>query len=269
MIRKGADNLSKSKRRVKSKLLKHHILLSSRKLARHLPAIRPYSRRALLQMLHHYGMVYVKPDNGSMGVGVIRVEVHKGYYTYHQGVRPVKCSSFRTLTARLRTIIGHKRYLIQKGIHVLRHKGRPYDFRVMIQRRPDRIWEPTGIAGRVAHPRKAVTNGSQGGTIYDPIRLLRRPAGKHGARKLLRRMDRMALLTSAKMAKRYPFMNELGLDIAVDHKLKPWILEVNTRPDPCPFTLLPDQSLIKRIVAYGRAYGRNYPLNCGKARSAR
>lgn len=220
-------------------------------------------------MLHRYGMVYVKPDNGSMGVGVIRVEVRKGYYSYHQGTHPVKCRSFRSLAAQLHRITRHKRYLIQKGIHVLRHHGRPFDFRVMIQRRPDRIWEPTGTAGRVAHPRKAVTNGSQGGTIYDPKELLRRPAGRRGARRLLRRMDRMALLTSAKMAKRYPFMNELGLDIAVDHRLKPWILEVNTRPDPCPFTLLPDSSLINRIVAYGKAYGRTYPLNCGKARPGR
>ncbi|USB33539.1 YheC/YheD family protein [Paenibacillus sp. YPG26] len=261
--------MSTTRRRVRSKLLKHRILLSSRRLARHLPAIRPYSPRALLQMLHRYGMVYVKPDNGSMGVGVIRVEARKGYYTFHQGTRPVTCRSFRELAVRLGRIIRRKRYLIQKGIHVLRHKGRPYDFRVMIQRRPDRVWEPTGIAGRLAHPRRAVTNGSQGGTIYDPIDLLRRPAGKRRAKRLLRRMDRMALLTSAKMARRYPFMNELGLDIAVDRKLKPWILEVNTRPDPCPFTLLPDQSLIRRIIAYGRAYGRSYPLNCGKARSAR
>ncbi|MFB6473296.1 MULTISPECIES: YheC/YheD family protein [Paenibacillus] len=75
-----------------------------------------------------------------------------------------------------------------------------------------------------------------------------------------------ALSVAAHMSHRYPALNELGLDLAVDQDLTPWILEVNTLPDPCPFTKLREQDTIQRIVAYGRAYGRRYPLNCTKSK---
>lgn len=258
----------KSRKYVSSKLHKNGILLASPELAPHLPSLRTYSWEQLRRMLNRYGMVYVKPDTGSRGIGVIRVELTRGHYSYHQGTRPVRCRSFHELAVHLHAIIGSRRYLIQQGIQVLRRKGRPYDFRVMIQRNTKGSWEPTGTAARMAPPRKAVTNGSQGGTIYAAEDLLRHPAGSQGAKELIQRMDQLARLTAEQISHRYPAMNELGLDIAVDRNLKPWILEVNTRPDPCPFTKLADRTMINRIVAYGKGYGRTYCLKCGKARSA-
>ncbi|CAK4824486.1 unnamed protein product [Aphanomyces euteiches] len=143
---------------------------------------------------------------------------------------------------------------------MLRFQGRPFDFRVMIQKNPNGKWETTGIAGRVAHPSKAVTNGSQGGTIY--------PAGSLIKPALIQTLGHIAHLTAVQFSLKYPLMNELGIDIAVDRHRKPWILEVNTRPDPCPFTKLADKRSINKIVAYGKAYGRRYCLRCIKAKSA-
>ncbi|WP_282939090.1 hypothetical protein [Paenibacillus sp. RC67] len=45
-------------------------------------------------------------------------------------------------------------------------------------------------------------------------------------------------------------------------------MEVNTCPDPCPFTKVPDKSMIRKIVAYARAYGKRYCLKCSKAKRA-
>lgn len=252
-----------------SKLAKTRIVQQNRELARHVPATRTFSRRRLFAMLERYRMVYVKPDRGSLGVGVMRVDKIKGGYRYQNGTRIYACPTFQSLYRALRRMIGGERYLIQRGISALRRGGCPFDFRIMIQRNTAKSWICTGIAGRVAHPRKIVSNGSQGGTIYSADALLRPIAGRTATVRIQRKMKQLAKLTSAQFSRSYSAMNELGLDIAVDRSLKPWILEVNTRPDPCPFTKLDDKSAIRRIVRYAKSYGRSYCLTCTKARKAR
>ncbi|WP_084781579.1 YheC/YheD family protein [Paenibacillus sp. D9] len=253
---------------VSSKMAKTALLLRSAELRKHVPSTRPLSRGTLASMLDRYGMVYVKPDTGSMGIGVMRVEKNGGSCRYQSGKKIFAFKSITAMFPSIRRQAGTRRYLVQKGIRVLKHGGRPFDFRIMIQRNPAGRWACTGTAARVASPGKIVSNGSQGGTIYAPKTLLDPVAGKAGTIRLLKRMDRLALLTAAKFGRAYPAMNELGLDIAIDRKLKPWILEVNTRPDPCPFTKLDDQTAIRRIVRCAKAYGRRYSLVCGKAKKA-
>ncbi|ANE46503.1 hypothetical protein SY83_09680 [Paenibacillus swuensis] len=260
--------MSNNKTAVSSKLVKTRVVLRDRKLSKHVPKTYRLTRSRLLSMLNRYGMVYVKPDTGSLGVGVMRVEKRGKSYRYHSGLNKHTFSAFRGMYASLQQHTGKRLYLVQKGIHVLRYKGRPVDFRVMIQKSPSRCWEPTGTVARVAHPRKAVTNGSQGGTIYPAADMIRPVGGSAQSRRILKHMDRLAVRTAAQFGRAYPAMNELGLDIALDRKLTPWILEVNTRPDPCPFTKLTNKRSITKIVAYGKAYGRRYCLNCSKAKRA-
>ncbi len=272
--RKSRTSTSGSKRKssgvqaVSSKMAKTALLLRSAELKKHIPATRRLSRATLASMLGRCGMVYVKPDTGSMGIGVMRVEKSAKGCRYQSGESIFAFKSLSALFPSLRRQAGTRRYLVQKGIRMLKHDGRPFDFRIMIQRNPAGRWECTGTAARVASPGKIVSNGSQGGTIYTPEALLHPAAGKSGTIRLLRRMNRLALLTAAEFGRAYPAMNELGLDIAVDRNLKPWILEVNTRPDPCPFTKLDDQTAIRRIVRYASAYGRRHSLVCGKAKKA-
>ncbi|MFE0558712.1 YheC/YheD family protein [Paenibacillus sp. NPDC058910] len=251
---------------VKSKWTKTKLLQSQQELAKLVPPTQLFSRRHLFDMLERYGMVYVKPDAGSQGKGVMRVEKKGAAYQYQNGIRTLTCRSYRELCRSLSKQIDSKRYLIQRGIHLLTYDHRPFDLRVMIQRNPEGEWEATGTVGRVAHPRKAVTNGSQGGTIYAADRLIRASADDAKTNELLQEIDRIALAVAAHMSHTYPALNELGLDLAVDRDLTLWILEVNTLPDPCPFTKLKEKDTIERIVSYGKAYGRYYPLNCKKSK---
>ncbi|KKO52948.1 YheC/YheD family protein [Paenibacillus sp. DMB20] len=255
-----------AKKPPRSKILKTKIMAASPKLTEHIPLTRRLNRQLLSRMLNQYGMVYVKPDEGAQGKGVIRVEKTKQGYRYQHGMNVPAFADFGSMYASLRRHIRHKRYLVQKGVHLLRYNGRPFDFRVMIQRNPKRQWECTGTFGRLAHPRKAVTNGSQGGSIYEPSVLLAPHAATGEVSTVRRGMNKLAHWTAARLSRTFPQLNELGLDIGLDRRLKPWILEVNFYPDPCPFTLLPNPRAIRTIVAYGKAYGRRYRLKCTKAK---
>ncbi|WP_209445715.1 YheC/YheD family protein, partial [Paenibacillus etheri] len=150
--------------RISNKLTKTRVLVRNQELNKHIPLTRKMDKNILNEMLQKYKMVYIKPCCGSLGQGVIRVKLARAQYSYQSGTHVHKFSNYdMAYRAILREAQG-KSYLVQKGIRLLVYDGRPFDIRVMVQRNSKGGWEATGVAGRVAHPRKVVTNGSQGGT---------------------------------------------------------------------------------------------------------
>ncbi|MFC4775846.1 YheC/YheD family protein [Paenibacillus sp. GCM10023252] len=258
---RARDKWTKTKVMVRSKLLKDAT-----------PETQPLTKDGLRRMLGKYGMVYVKPGYGSQGRGVTRVMKQsagigrRAGYVYQVGERALSFSSFEGLYQSLSKTTRKESHIVQRGIHLLKHRGRPFDIRVMVQQRPRGGWEVTGMIGRAAHPRKIVTNGSQGGTIYEVRQLLKDHAAPAKRAALQGKMNRLGLATIRQLHAAYPGIREIGLDLAIDRRLKPWILEANTKPDPCPFAIIRDQTMLRRIVRYGRAYGRHYTLRCVKAK---
>lgn len=228
-------------------------------MRRYMPETRRMTRRSVKSMLRKYSMVYVKPVVGSLGIGVMKVEKRGRGLQYQNGTVRRSFPDFLSGYAPIVRASGGKRYMVQQGIRMARYRGRPFDIRVMVQRWPGGGWKATGWAGRLAHPRKIVTNGSQGGTIYPVSTLLR------DSRPLLARIERVGLQAARRLGAVYPGVAEIGLDFAIDRLRRPWILEANTRPDPCPFTKLPDKRMLRRILRYGEAMGRVYKLSCMKS----
>lgn len=106
------------------------------------------------EMLDRYIMVYLKPDRGSCGVGVMKVEKLAGpkadaTYSYHTARRIRQFQRLEDLEAALENRIGEKHYLIQKGIRLLKYQKRNVDIRVMVQKNLEGQWETTGILGRM------------------------------------------------------------------------------------------------------------------------
>lgn len=257
--------MPRTKRGIGDKLAMNRVLRTNKWLARFIPDTRRMNRAVLKAMLGKYGMVYVKPCRGNKGRGVMRVEMERTGCRVREGTRNKRYAGVDEAYRAIMRAAGGKPYLVQQGIRVLRHGGRPFDVRVMVQRNPRGEWEATGQVGRVAHPRKVVTNGSQGGTIYPMDVLLKGHMDTKKRTALIATMRKI----SRQCAKQYGAARggkEIGADIAIDGRHRLWIIEVNTIPDPCPFTKLNDKTMIRRIVRYGRAYGRKYRLNCTKAK---
>lgn len=224
----------------------------------YIPLTKRFSRETLHRMLHDYGMVYVKPVSGTYGNGVIRVERsggQEGGYRFQHGTIERSAAGFDALYEGLGPYVGRKGYIVQKGIHLLKHRGRRFDLRVMVQKNLSNRWETSGIIGRLAHPRKIITNYTGGGTIMPVQELLSTHLSPAETGTLQAKLRRLGVMIGKQLQTAYPRLKELGVDVAIDTKFRPWVLEVNTKPHPYIFNKLADKSMHRKVTRYAAAYG--------------
>ncbi|MDR6554173.1 YheC/YheD family protein [Paenibacillus qinlingensis] len=247
-------------RYVSSKIGKTKAVESVESLRKYVPSTMRMTKTSLEHMLNKYKMVYIKPNIGMCGNGVIRIELAGDdadlAYSYQSGVTRKRFKSFDDMFTSLHKLTRKRHYLVQKGIHLLTHKGNRFDLRVMVQQTPARTWETTGVIGRVAHPTKIVTNFHNGGTLKSVDTLLMRYLAPTERNKYVKQLHVMGVMVAKAINARYRGVKEVGVDIAVDKELNPWILEVNTSPDPYIFRRLTDKRIYAKIRRYAKAYGR-------------
>ncbi|MFD3257124.1 YheC/YheD family protein [Paenibacillus lentus] len=236
---------------VMSKWIKTKVLLERIEVRPFIPDTRKFSNSTLRKMLDLYSMVYVKPEKGSFGKGVIRAQLLKsGKYTYQMGTTEKTFGDYESFLSSIQNITKKKSYLIQKGIHLLKYNKRRFDIRVMVQLNPKGEWETTGLIGRVAHPEKIVTNYHSGGKPMDVKPLLAAHTSNSEIQKVIHTLKELGVTTAKCLHKKYPGFKQIGLDIGLDHSWTPWIIEVNTNPDPYIFNQLKDKSMYKKVIRY-------------------
>ncbi|TJY43938.1 YheC/YheD family protein [Cohnella pontilimi] len=253
-------NKSQKKNHVHSKWLKTRVLLSDARLRALVPETRRLNEGSLKSMLRRYRMVYIKPVSGTYGNGVMKVEQRsesgRPSYSCHYLEKKRLFRSFPALYASIVRYKWNSPYLVQKGIRLLTHRGRAFDIRVMVQKNSRNRWETTGIIGRVASRGKIVTNYHSGGKPIDAQTLLK----PYLSTESLHRFNTTLALVGAKAAetlgKAFPGVNMVGADIGIDSHFHPWIIELNTKPDPYIFKHLKDKSVYCKVLRYAKALRR-------------
>ncbi len=224
----------------------------------YLPQTQRANRAAVRSMLKRWGAVYLKPNNGTGGHGIMKLtRIGNGWYKLRSGYTTRTYRSFGGVYSALSSQAGRRSYLVQKAIPLLRYKKRPFDLRIMVQRNRKYGWDVTGVIGRLARPKKIVTNYHSGGTPMPAGKLLApHISGKRRAG-YVQELKHLGKGVSEYMSAQYPKFPAFGIDVAIDTNLKPWILEVNTKPDKSLFKTLKNKSMYRRILSYARMQKRS------------
>lgn len=242
---------------IKSKWKKTQWLLKDSHIRPYVPKTMTFSKINLSSMLSSYSTVYFKPTNGSGGVNIVRItKKDGGYQTQHNTVKK-NYSTQEKLYTELKRFAGTKKFLLQKGIKLAKTNGKPFDIRVMVQKTNKGNWVSPGLFTKVGNPNKVATNYNQGGSVgYFHKTLAGAGYNDEAIRSMETRLKQLGVSVGHNFDRNYRGFRELGLDVALDNNRRPWILEVNTRPQFYPVKNLKDKTLYNRILSYAKQYGR-------------
>lgn len=217
---------------IASKLLKTAVILNHPQLATYIPETRWYSKEVLLEMMEKYPTVYLKPDKGTGGGGIIRIRRWNHHRYEYQDLSKRRVVSLFQLFRILDQKLAKQRYLIQQGIALASIRGCPFDIRVFLQK-PHHEWLISGMAAKIAKPGKIVTNYCKGGQPYDIFKALYLATSKNHeiAKKIFVELYYISKEIAKILNRRFWGLRELGIDLGIDQQLRIWIFEVNTNPN--------------------------------------
>lgn len=213
------------------KYAKHLLLSQSPELRPHLPATRRLPARGSARvdaLMRRSGQLFVKPNTGSLGRGIIRVERLTGgkYRVDGRRRRILGRHALRRETARVARQGPH---ILQEGVLLAKYRGRPFDLRVYLQRGEGGHWTVPGMAARQAQTGRFLTNLARGGTAHRVGEVLPSAFPHLHPREVYDRVVACSLAAGRAVARHYPAVADLGLDVGLDSDAHPWILEVNLR----------------------------------------
>src|SRR5690606_20100834 len=181
--------------------------------AKYIPTTRKMSSSTELEtLLKQYPTIYLKPIRGKAGTGIMKI---KRVYRPHsrkaefrlriqeaKGSQELKSSTVEQIWTKIQEQMENEEYIMQQGISLARHRKRPFDLRVLVQKNAKGEWDVTGLGARLAGRSSITTHVPRGGSIDDPSRLLASCFSPAGARKILVRVKKASLTIARQIEKK-------------------------------------------------------------------
>lgn len=216
---------------IRSKLKKGRCLMKDPIISRHVPETHWFRSSSFKRMIKTYSILYIKPDIGRKGNGIIRVKKRndsKIEISYKQTT--FKCSREDAFREIKKILNPKKKYIIQRGIDLSTYHKRPFDVRVVLQK-PLKLWRVSLMFAKIA-PQKTsiVTNVAKGAKEMNVIKTFQGVDQPLNQSKVIRDLIDVSYQISQILGSYYP-LKIVGLDMGIDKKGKVWFIEANTKPD--------------------------------------
>lgn len=211
----------------------HKVLHNESHLHPYLPKTELLDREEFPSFLSQSNCVFIKPINGSQGRNIMKVTSlpdHKMIVENSTSGRNKEFqidSFFQWLQARYPL----STFIIQEAIPLLTYDNRSLDFRILCHKDYQNQWNVTSAVARVSAAEQFVSNLARGGELLKPLQVLREAFDQQNSQVLLQLMKEISLEAAQTISQSQPgLVGELGIDIGIDQKGKPWIIEVNSKP---------------------------------------
>jgi hypothetical protein len=148
---------------IRSKMKKAKPLMDDPIMSRHVPEMYWLNDASFQRMLQTYPTVYIKPDKGRKGNGIIRLKKLNDWeseISYRQTI--TKRIPSDIVVPEIKKLYPRKKYLIQQGIELATCNHCPFDLRLVLKK-PLNRWLVSMMSARIA-PRNTsvVTNVAKG-----------------------------------------------------------------------------------------------------------
>lgn len=212
----------------------HQMLVNDHEASTHLP--KSYFQPELtdiLNLLETYKQVYIKPANGSLGLGIQQlIQKNDEPFVYcrfrnNEENRLRRYSSLKRLL-RHQFPFGLNDMIAQQGIDLLKWNNNPIDFRIHTNKNEHGNWIVSAVAAKIAGTGSITTHVKSGGEVKTVQEILK-DIGANPT--IIKKLHETALLLSSKIDEKMPgFIGEIGFDIGVDSNEKVWMFEANSKP---------------------------------------
>ncbi|MFF2480623.1 YheC/YheD family protein [Paenibacillus sp. NPDC058071] len=226
-------------RPLRNKYTIHRILSKDERFKSYMPATRMVEdSKDVVEMIRKYPLLYLKPINGTGGRGILRIERKQGGSLLIQGrdqdrriISPRRLSASSLSGYLASWNLKSVRYLAQQGIQLKLPSGRVHDYRMLVQKNGEGEWKMTGCAGRIGASGSVTSNLHGGGQAISMAKLLKQWIGDdQRVAEITAEAERFGVGVAQYLELCYGRLCELALDLAIDHKGRIWMLEVNPKP---------------------------------------
>ncbi|MBU8906022.1 YheC/YheD family protein [Desertibacillus haloalkaliphilus] len=238
--------------RTVGKLQSYRFLSQDNWLASFFPETLLYTESTFRHLLHKYRSVIVKPNLGVHGNGVLKISKIMDRYRFQCDDVVKTFSNISLLIDYLQKVTANECYIVQKYIELATINERPFDLRVMVQRKIDHDWEITGQYAKVAKRGLIITNLKSKADVLPVEEVLLTLNVGEGQRRMQALVHSIALRTAQRLGERFTEHHIWGIDIAVDRYGCVWMIEANARPGFRGFQKLKDRSMYRTIMEVKR-----------------
>ncbi len=237
----------------------------------YLPETCKLNEESLEKMLNKYSVLYLKPSNGSLGIGIIKVrkasENNIKFTIYYRGRINGSTDNAARLLKKTSVYRKDKPYIVQQGLDLCRYHGSVFDIRIIYQKNGHGEWQIGKKFARIAPGRSSISNLSRGGRVVTSRSLFK---SLYKRKSLIEeknaRINELCRLVSGTLDKESNgAFGELGLDIGIDNRGWPWLIEVNSKPRKTTETERSQiimRNSFKRPLEYG-SYLAGFPVKAG------